>query len=712
MSNVWDAVHKVSKLLAPAESLRIANLAIAAANRHAAGVRRKLPWNGDTVRNTVHALALSPLSVETDALDVWDKLAVFAWEAAHLGATPEGMHTWAAAYQGASATQKSMGAYATHNAFATALVRSTFGPLKTTKVLRIVDPSVGAGNLLLAAIEQFGRDGTDAGIRKFVLALNGVELDPKARELCCLLLWLAGADAGVELQQIAENIRLANALTHDWWTESEPYDVVLMNPPWESLRHEVESDGQDERNATIARLSSAIPAARGLPPLYSAQGTGDRNLFKAFVELAPHLLVEGGRLGAVLPAAFASDAGMAPLRRRYIEQFEIARWTGFENRAGYFPIDSRYKFGLLAATRSSKGTTRLLVRSFAIEPEEVDAPHITLAREDVELVGGKYSVFPELTTIAELEILRKMLRNGTPLFKGGSMGHVSYSREVDLTVGKKKGIFKHFTEEPLISYGDGTFINHQGHRLAPLMEGRLVGAYDCFQKSLISGSGRTAVWEENLTKPLADCRPQYVAELADDTRARVALCDITAATNTRTLICTLVPMGWRCGNTAPVLEFEHLGLALAGLGVLNSMVFDWAVRRMVSGLHLNKFILEGMVWPDFNERSMKVVSHAAWSVCKAQPRSGIQDEHLRKFPVSPFGPVTGKPLPMIEALATIEREVALAFGLTRTDLLSVYSADKCDRRGFWRFFKSDDNAQRVVSKVLSEFEGRNQVLSF
>jgi hypothetical protein len=712
MSNVWDAVHKVSTLLAPAESLRVANLAIAAANRHAAGVHRKISWNGDTVRNTVHALALSPLSVEFDVLDVWDKLAVSSRDAAHLGATPEGMHSWAAAYQRASTTQKSMGAYATHNAFASALVRSTFSPLRTKKVLRIVDPSVGAGNLLLAAIEQFGRDGTDAGIRRFVLALNGVELDPKARELCCLLLWLAGADAGVQLQEIAENIRLANALTHNWWAESEPYDVVLMNPPWESLRHEIESDGQDERHATIARLSFAIPAAPGLPPLYSAQGTGDRNLFKAFVELAPHLLVEGGRLGAVLPAAFASDAGMAPLRRRYIEQFEIARWTGFENQAGYFPIDSRYKFGLLAATRSSKGTTTLLVRSFSTEPEEVDAPHITLAREDVELVGGKYSIFPELTTTSELDILRKMLRSGTPLFQGGAMGQVSYSREVDLTVGKKKGIFKHFSEESLVGYGDGTFINRQGHRLAPLMEGRLVGAYDCSQKSLLSGGGRTAVWEENLTKPLADCRPQYVSQLTDDTRARVAFCDITAATNTRTVICTLVPAGWKCGNTAPVLEFEHVGLALAGLGVLNSMVFDWAVRRMVSGLHLNKFILEGMVWPDFDDRSLKIVSHAAWSVCKAQPRSGLGAEHLRKFPASTFGPVARKPLPVIEALATIEREVALAFGLTRADLLAVYNADKSDRRGFWRFFKSDKNAQKVVLKVLSEFEGRNQVLDF
>lgn len=703
MSNVWDAVHQMANLVAPNESLRVTNLAIAAANRHLAATHRKLPWSGDTVRNKVQTLALSPLQVGSDDNTLWDKLAVLAADAAHLGSTPEGMHTWASAYQRASTTQKSMGAYATYSGFATALARSTLSPLHTGKVLRIVDPSVGAGNLLLAAIEQFGRDGTDSGIRKFVLALYGVELDPRARELCCLLIWLAGADAGVRLLSIAKNIRLANALTHDWWTASEQYDVVLMNPPWESLRHEIDSEGQHERNATIARLSSSVAAAPGLPSLYSAQGTGDRNLFKGFVELVPHLLVEGGRLGALLPAAFASDAGMAPLRKRYIEQFEIARWTGFENRAGYFPIDSRYKFGLLAATRSSKGTKKLLVRAFSVEPEEVDAPHITLLRKDVELVGGNYSIIPEISTVAELDILRKILQSGTPLFETGCMGKVTYSREVDLTAGKKNGVFKHFDNEKLVSFGDGTFMNRHGHRLAPLMEGRLVGAYDCSQKSLISGSGRTAVWAENRKRSLADCRPQYVSEMSAKTCARVAVCDVTAATNTRTVIGTLVPEGWKCGNTAPVLEFEHIGLALAGVGVLNSMVFDWAARRMVSGLHLNKFILEGMVWPIFDERAMMIVAHAAWSVCKAHPRSGLCDEHLRKFPATALGSITGKRLSVVEALSTIEREVAISFGLTRNDLQTVFSADENERRGFWRFFNSDPHALKVVSRVLSEW---------
>lgn len=704
MSNVWNVVHQAAMSVAPFDALRVANLAITAANRHAASKQRKVAWNGDTLRNRVETLALSPLLLEDEDRVLWDKLAAVATDAAHLGASPEGMHTWAAAYQFASTTQKALGAFATHSGFATALARSTLGPIKSSKSLRIVDPSVGAGNLLLAAIEQYGRDGTDSGIRSFVLNLHGVELDPKARELCCLLIWLAGADAGVGLRQIAKNIHLANALTYDWWSSSAPYDVVLMNPPWESLRHEIDTDGQTERDRTITRLSMATPGAPGLPPLYSAQGTGDRNLFKGFVELVPHLLIDRGRLGALLPAAFASDAGMAPLRKRYIEQFEIAKWTGFENRGGYFPIDSRYKFGLLAATRSAKGTKKLQVRSFGVQPEEVDAPHITLLRKDVELIGGAYSIIPELSTVAELNILRKVLDAGTPLFAHSSFGNVSYKREIDLTGGKKKGAFKHFNAVKLNGYGDGTFFDSDGEHFAPLMEGRLVGAYDCSQKSLVSGSGRTALWEENATRSLKDCRPQYVARMSENSRPRIALCDITAATNTRTVIGTLVPDGWKCGNTAPVLEFESIGQALAGLGVLNSLVFDWVARRAVSGLHLNKFILEGMVWPKFDEQTLEKVAHAAWSICKMRPRSGLSDAHKRRFPSPEAKSNAGRPLPIVEAHCAIECEVALAYGLTRNDLVAIFNDDPTDRRGFWRYFNSDRYARTIVSRVLESYK--------
>ena len=217
---------------------------------------------------------------------------------------------------------------------------------------------------------------------------------------------------------------------------------------------------------------------------------------------------------------------MSQLRERYLQQFEIARWTGFENRGGYFPIDSRYKFGLLAATRSAVGTRQLSVRSFAVEPDEVDAPHITLNRSDIELIGRRYHIIPELSQQRELEILRTALRSGSPLFEPGSLGKVVYRREVDLSLGKAQ--FQHISTKKLMNCGDATFLDDKGHPFVPLLEGRSVGPYDCFQKTWVSGSGRTAVWKENAEQPLGACSPQYVTAPLAGLPPRIALCEACA----------------------------------------------------------------------------------------------------------------------------------------------------------------------------------------
>jgi len=703
MSAVWESVRLAASEVCPQAPARLANLSVAAAAHHLSRPGRKVAWGAARFQALVQELALSPVPRTTDDAVQWQRLSELSREAAHLGQAPAGMHSWAAAYQRATTTQKSLGAYATHNAFASSLARITIGPLGSARIPRMVDPSVGAGNLLLAAAELYGRGGTDAHLKRFILSLHGVELDPVARELCCLLLWLMGSNAGVKLSHVARNIRHANALTLDWWSEFELFEVLLMNPPWESLRHSVDDDPGGERAKTLARMNSTSKGAPGLPPLYSAQGTGDRNLFKGFVELVPHLLHPGGRVGALLPAAFASDAGMTELRERYLQQFEIARWTSYENRGGYFPIDSRYKFGLLAATRSDAGTRKLSVRSFATEPDEVDAPHIELGRDDIKLLGRQYHIIPELVHEREREILRAALRSGTPLFEAGSLGKVVYRREVDLSL--HKASFHHVTDMRLLAVGDGTFVDPKGRPFVPLLEGRSVGAYDCFQKSWVSGSGRTAVWRENHDESLGSCSPQYVISPAGGLPPRVAICDVTASTNTRTVIATKVPATWRCGNTAPVLVFESDLAAFAGLGILNTMVFDWVARRMTSGLHLNKFILEGLVWPTIGKDDVQAAATAAWMLCRAKPRAGLSAEESKgppwlvgKAPRSRSGATTA-----IDAAARLEVLVAKGLGLSTEQFTEVFSPDRAARRGFWRYFDSSDSARPVAARAVELF---------
>lgn len=438
-----------------------------------------------------------------------------------------------------------------------------------------------------------------------------------------------------------------------------------------------------------------------LPPLFSAQGRGDRNLFKAFVELAPHLVRQGGRLGALIPAAFASDLGMAPLRALYFDHLSLERWTSFENLRQYFPIDSRYKFGVIIGTRSSQGTSSLGIRSFATEPSELTATHVTIDRPMIQKLGGSTRMLPELTDTEEAWVLERMFSSGRPFFQPDAYGQrIHYRRELDLTLDKYAKKFHRLETLPkLRRTPEGSFHSDDGKTFVPLVEGRMVGRYDIFQKSWVRGEGRTATWELNRERDVSECIPQYVVEPSNERNFRLAICDVTSATNTRTVHAALVPPSWVCGNTAPVLHFETAAAALSSLAVLNSLVFDWMARQIVGGLHLNKFYLATLVWPKLGVEVSDRLAEMAMAMMMKAPRNPrwiadwFKPEVLRcDHASSAWG---------IEA--SIEREVAIAFNLDPEQLRRVLSPDRTDRRGFWRYFAANPSLSIAVRDMLRTF---------
>jgi hypothetical protein len=626
-------------------------------------------------------------------------------EVAKLLLTPYEIDGWVRASQSADAGRKGRGAYATPLEFAYQLAEATLHPLCSSKhFIRVTDPSAGAGALLIASFLVLTRGKSDRRIAGCIENLYGTELDAASRELCCLLLWIVANRREVKLSTIQNNIRVENAITAQWWDIGRaPFDAAILNPPWESLRHQTGTNDptRPERLASVERMSVNGLGDRDLPPLYSAQGTGDRNLFKAFVELAPHLVREGGRIGALIPAAFASDLGMAPLRTRYFDQLKIDRWTSFENQRRYFPIDSRYKFGLITATRCKSGTESFAVRSFALDPIDSKSAHFVITRSQLTRIGGSTMMLPEFSSEMELKILAHAIERGQPLFSSSTFGRVIYRREVDLTVGLKNGEFRRFEKYRRLSpQGDGSFVSRQGERFVPLLEGRLVGQYDFFQKSWISGNGRRARWELNANRSLRNCRPQFLAPPRIGMGPRVAICDVTSSTNMRTVHATLVPDGWVCGNTAPTLAFGDMRRALVAVGIMNSMVFDWITRRLVAGLHLNKFYLDMLVWPTLTPDAVTRIERASMGICL---------QNRRHIETGQFGFLAGAhSADYVEAHSVIETEVANGFGLTLEMLHQIYDADRLHRRGFWRFFEAEPRALEVVARVLRRDPTGNQ----
>jgi len=674
MDSLWRHVHGLCQTIFDTmDARRATNLLIAAA----VAVRGTEMFTRHHVLDLARELGEGALSLAAFAPE--DALEAASVTPRQL--TAAGFDAWVEAFQASAHDRKTAGAFATPSVLADLLAEGALDGL-SVRLPRIIDPSAGAGNLLLAGYRALQARGLEPA--EAVQCLFGVELDPAARELCILQLWLS-TDASVSLTDIAARIRLGNAVTRDWSGDGA-FDVVLMNPPWESLRPQKGELWDDERLATIDRLIRPSNGAPGLPPLFTAQGRGDRNLFKAFVELVPHLLRPGGRMGLLIPAAFGSDLGMAELRRFYFDHLSLERWSTYENRRRLFSIDSRYKFGLLFGTRDSQGTRDLRIRAFCEDPGDLSKPHVTLSRDDLETLGGPDRMIPELVSHDEQRILRMMLRHGTPLFEDGPFGRPRYRREVDLTLDKATGAFWKTDDPPPAGASENV----------PLIEGRMVGQYDCFQKSYVGGEGRRAVWEDNADRPLAACRSQYVTSAQATNPARVALCDVTSSTNTRTVLAALVPETWRCGNTAPILQFAGKEPALAALAVLNSLIFDWMARRLLGGLHLNKFYLERFVWPRLSVDESATLCDLARQVLAASPRNTLEtapsDASARSN--------------RIQALASINAIVARAYGLDHGDVAMMLSADRGDRRGFWRYYAAGDDVVKIAERTLHQMAKR------
>jgi N-6 DNA Methylase len=690
MSEWSELLEACEEVTSGREAIRLANLSITAA---AAGHRRLLGHRMDERRlaETLSLIAVEPLAYEPMTV-VSRRLVEAADKAAKHFGRLSSMDAWVQAFQSSDPARKSRGAYATPQTLARPMAREL---LRAGTPVRLIDPSSGAGGLLLAVLTELKRRaGSEAEVRSHLARLHGVELDPVARELSCLLLWLHAGVSGLSPQLIAERVVTANAITRDWWS-TDPFDGLIMNPPWDSLRHGGDADLNEEleRDATLRCLMDTRVGAEDLPPLYSAQGRGDRNLYKAFVEMAPHLLSERGRLVALIPGAWSSDLGTAALRRMYLEHLAVEQWTSFENLRGYFPIDGRYKFGVLIAERAVGGTRSFRTRGFAADAADLRRRHVSVTAADIDRLGGSASILPDLVSARERSLMLRYLSNGYPLFSGeSSFGNVRYERELDMTEDRKRGAFVHMTESGAAPTGDGTWVDEAENRLVPLVEGRMVAAYDFHAKSWQSGSGRRAKWTWANGHRLAECQPQFLAPPRPPRSGRVAICDVTSATNTRTVLASWVPPTWPCGNTAAVLVFESERLALAGLAVLNSMVFDWLARRLIAGLHLNRFYLEALAWPQLDDEQLNEIAAAAADLTAMSPR-------YADLPPAALG-ISRAGLDYVEAHVRIERLVASGYRLSAPDLGTVYDATTSDRRGFWRHFASDPHSPVVARAVL------------
>ena len=496
-----------------------------------------------------------------------------------------------------------------------------------------------------------------------------------------------------------------------------------------------EHDGAALEGYEAAKSSMAVLGG-ALAGRYPLLGKGEPDLYVAFAELLYRVTRPGGRGVLLVPAGLIRSRNTEALRRAFVEGSDELTITIMDNTARHFAIDTRFKFlvvnyrrrvdaggegrdvagrvgfgkggagevesgrGVSAVggagmdmsgkvqsaqgelgrgelgiggtdesasgkSESGKGALRSIGLAHATSDDgavraspAVALPLRTLARMRPDLT------LPEVRSGAEWRLFRKMQASGSSPVEPDTPWRQKFCREVDMTHGRR-----HFVDSP----GEGCL---------PVIEGRMVQPHRLGCKTYEAGRGRGAVWR-NLSPGSSRVAPQFwmpgeelsVEALRRSGLPRVGFCDITGQTNERSMMASYIPPGVVCGNKVPTVMFPNdrsdsrLYLWLA---VVNSIPFDWMLRRVVTTT-INYFVLLSLSLPVFGR-----VIHCSPDRRRGRCRTGLRGFRSNTGCRRVRAPCTaltcaGERAPglgwqIAQCRAEIDVIVARAYGCTRGDL--------------------------------------------
>ncbi len=332
------------------------------------------------------------------------------------------------------------------------------------------------------------------------------------------------------------------------------------------------------------------------------QGSADLNTYKMFVEVGHALLAANGELGLIVPSGIYTDKGTGDLRRLLLERCRWRWLFGFENRRKVFDIDGRFKFCVLIAQKGGRTDSfraAFMRHDLADWGEAAEAGFVLdYPAERVRAFSPKSLSVLEIRTEQDLEVLTKIYANSVLLGDDSPEGWgITYATEFHMTNDSKlfppRGKWEKKGYRP-DEYG--RWVGPDGDVALPLYEGRMIGQFDFSEKGWVSGKGRSAVWRD-IPWDAKVVAPQYLMaksvfnEHIAPRPWKLLMMNIGSATNQRTMIASLGPE-WPANHSLAVLSGAEPDNDLLLAAIVNSLVYDWALRLRVGGLNLSWFILE------------------------------------------------------------------------------------------------------------------------
>ncbi|MBN1811807.1 MAG: SAM-dependent DNA methyltransferase [Anaerolineae bacterium] len=415
------------------------------------------------------------------------------------------------------------------------------------------------------------------------------------------------------------------------------FDVVLGNPPWERLNLEdrqfFATTRPDIAQApTAQRRSLIVKLQHDDPRLFSRYRDAQRtsaaeimwhqnsgryaylyqarlNTYVLFVELTTTICNTRGRCGLIVPSGVVTDSTAQRLFEFLIDTHRLVSVFDFENRKPFFHgIHRSYKFSLLTFSGSASQVRTADFVFFAHEINDLDdqSRHFTLSSEDLRLLSPLTSLCPTFRCRRDREIVLQVYRHTPPfivqkdaegkwgssdfliMFRSDSSSHLYRTPEelgVDfpsspglhhLSVGRLH--FLPVWESKLMHQFDHRYATYETVRPEDRAKGKAREVQSLEKNHVWSAQPRNWVVDEEVQSIL-------------DKRGwkhpwTIGYRDITNATNERTAIASILPMG---GASQPLNLFlpQSPWLGVLWIAAMNSFVLDYIVRQTIGGVHLN-----------------------------------------------------------------------------------------------------------------------------
>ncbi len=472
------------------------------------------------------------------------------------------------------------------------------------------------------------------------------------------------------------------------------FDVLVGNPPWEKLkveRHQwwwlrfpglrgmstVErtrrmGDLERTRPDLAAELAHDVQVSERARAVITSGpfpgiGAGDVDLYQAFAWRNWGMLRTGGAVGLILPRGALNGSGMTQWRQALLESGGFRDVVVLVNNRGWVfqNVHASYTAALIATTRRPKnanGTTVSFGGPFyglAAFLEGRDRLVQVTAEEFTSWTRS--AAFPFIPDAASAAIFRQM-RLSPAL---ADHEDFTFRPTSELHATQDRGVFSTDLATPdgdLPVLTGGSFNLWQPDFGPPYAWGSAPAERRIFDKvKRSSKSARSAFFGLRIDSP-ADL-PMH--------SCRIAFRDVTSPTNTRTMICCLLPPDIALVHPAPYL------LRLRGdecdeafvLGVMASIVFDWYARRIVE-LHMTFELLTRFPVPSGpvnDSRRVRVAGIAGKLAARDERFSGWAEA---------VGVAVGSVTTAAEQAdleAELDALVALLYGLSRDQVEHIFA---------------------------------------